>query len=466
MKQKYEYLSKNVLLFSISSFLPKVIAFLLIPFYTSILTPADYGVSEMIQTTVSLLLPIFTVDIQDAVLRFSFDDRYKPDKVFSVAISMILKGFVLVFLIALGLVMFNIQGMEVQYIVFALWQYGIMSLQNSCNLFCRGIDKISVITISSLIDSVLNALINILLLAVIPMGLVGYLLASTISATISLSYMIVKAKLYQYLDFNINSQLQHEMLCFSLPLVSSGIAWWVNNASDRYIVTAMVGIAASGLYATAYKIPAILTVFQNVFFQAWSISALKEFDKDDKDGFIAKMYTLVNSAMAIICSIIILFNVPLSRLLYSNDFFQAWEFVPPLLVAIVFNANALFVGAIYTVVKKTKILSYTTMLGAAVNVLGNIILIYWIGPYGAALSTMLGYFFVMIIRLILLQRMFSLKVRYRRDLFVVLLLFTQIYLAKYGVNLIAEQSLVLVAIMSLYVNEVKYLFMKLKLNLF
>ena len=466
MNRKYKYLSKNVLLFSISSFLPKAISFLMIPFYTSILTPVDYGVSEIIMTTVSLFLPIFTLDIQDAVMRFVFDTKYKPNEVLSVALNLILKGIIVVFIIAFGLSLIQVSGIEKEYIIFALWQYIVLAIQNSCNFFCRGIDKVEVLTISSLINAVLNAIFNVVFLAVIPLGLIGFLLANTMSSTIALIYMVCKAKLYRYVGFKKNESLQGEMIHFSLPLIFSVIAWWINNASDRYIVTAMVSVAASGLYATAYKIPAILTVFQSVFFQAWSISAVKEFDKDDKDGFISKMYAMVNSAMAILCSLIILLNIHISHMLYSNEFFQAWEFVPPLLVAVVFNANALFVGTIYTVVKKTKILSYTTMIGALLNVVGNIIFICLMGPYGAAISTMLGYFAVMIARLVFLRRLIFLQVRWRRDCFVVLLLFVQVYLARHGQGLITIQFLVFFILLTLYIYEIKFFFAKIKIKMF
>lgn len=465
MNRKYKYLSKNVLLFSISSFLPKAISFLMIPFYTSILTPADYGVSEMILTTVSLFLPIFTLDIQDAVIRFVFDSKYKPNEVLSIAMRLILKGIIAVSVIAFGLSLIQVSGVEKEYIVFALWQYIVLAIQNSCNFFCRGIDKVDVLTISSLINAVLTAIFNVVFLAVIPLGLMGYLLANTLSSTIALIYMICRAKLYRYVVFKKNESLQREMIHFSFPLIFSVIAWWINNASDRYIVTAMVSVAASGLYATAYKIPAILTVFQTVFFQAWSISAVKEFDKDDKDGFISKMYVMINSAMSILCSLIILLNIHISHILYSNEFFQAWEFVPPLLVAVVFNANSLFVGTIYTAVKETRILSYTTVIGASINIVGNIILIYLIGPYGAALSTMLGYFVVMLARLVFLRRLIFLRVRWIRDIIIVVLLFIQVYFAGHGEESIVEQYIVFMMILFFYGQEIKSCFLKLKVRL-
>ena len=43
MNSKYKYLSQNILLFSISGLVPKALSFLMVPFYTSVLTPTDYG---------------------------------------------------------------------------------------------------------------------------------------------------------------------------------------------------------------------------------------------------------------------------------------------------------------------------------------------------------------------------------------------------------------------------------------
>ena len=77
MKKKYKDLTKNIGLFTISSFGTKIISFLLVPLYTLYLSTGDYGTMDLITTTVSLLIPVFTLNIQDAILRFSLDDNYK-----------------------------------------------------------------------------------------------------------------------------------------------------------------------------------------------------------------------------------------------------------------------------------------------------------------------------------------------------------------------------------------------------
>ena len=76
MNSKYKYLLKNFGLFGLSSFLPKVLTFVMVPLYTACLSTEDYGVADFMSTTISLLLPILTVNIQDAVLRYSMDEKY------------------------------------------------------------------------------------------------------------------------------------------------------------------------------------------------------------------------------------------------------------------------------------------------------------------------------------------------------------------------------------------------------
>lgn len=80
-QSKYKNLSMNTLLFTISSFGAKIISFLLVPIYTSVLSTKDYGNVDLVSTTVQLLLPIATLNIQDAVLRFSLDDKYEAEEV-------------------------------------------------------------------------------------------------------------------------------------------------------------------------------------------------------------------------------------------------------------------------------------------------------------------------------------------------------------------------------------------------
>lgn len=465
MKNKYSYLSKNVLLFSLSGFVPKILSFILVPIYTSYLTTAEYGISDLITTTVALLLPIFTLDIQDAVMRFALDKHYKKEEVFSIALKIILIGSIFVFLGAYAISFLDFGITNKSYIFFFCIMYIVTALDNTISLFCRGIDKVNVMVTSSILNSIISLSANILFLVVFKWGLTGYLIANTVGSLISLIWSFFRAKLYVYLKFKTSSLVLREMVKFSFPLIFSVIAWWINNASDRYILTWIAGVSVSGLYAVAYKIPTLLSVFQNVFTQAWSISAIKEFDKDDSDGFIGNMYTMMNFAMIVVCSLIMMGNIVFAKILYSRDFFDAWRFVPPLLISVVFNAMALFIGSIFTAVKDTKTLSYSTIAGAMVNTICNFLFIHFWSGYGAALATMFGYAVTLFMRHFILKKHIKMKIHWKRDVVVYALLIIQMILANLGVIGIFIQVIPFVAIMILYKVELNKLINLIKINI-
>lgn len=457
MKEKYRYLSKNVLLFSLSGFVPKILSFILIPIYTGYLTTAEYGISDLITTTAMLLIPIFTLDIQDAVMRFALDKNYRNRDVFSAGSKIILRGSLLVAAGCAVTACLHLPGVKNIYLLFVAIMFFTMSCNNMFSLFCRGIDRVRVIVVSSIINSVITLSTNILFLVVFHWGLLGYLTANTVGAVVSLTYIFFRAQMYRYFHFHVPGMVQKNMVAFSFPLIFSVVAWWVNNASDRYILTWMSGIAVSGVYAVAYKIPNVLTAFQDVFAQAWSISAVKEFDRNDSDGFVGHTYQLMNFAMVLLCSGIMLINMPIARLLYSRGFFEAWRFVPPLLLSVLFNAMSLFMGSIFTAVKDTKTLAVSTIIGAVLNTVFNFVLIYYWQAYGAALATMIGYFTVFAMRHVILRKHIRMKINYRFDLFTYLLLVLQMVISNFGWISIPFQAVVMLLIVWLHKREFKKL---------
>ena len=411
-KSKYKDLSKNTLLFTISSFGAKIISFLLVPLYTYVLSTQDYGLVDLMTTTVQLLIPILTINIQDAVLRYALDKEYDAGVVVGAGIKIIVFSSVFLSFILLVIGKIHLIHLDGKYLIFLFFSYIFGTLNNCFSMYLKARDKVKVLTVGGLINTFLACTLNIVLLLWIKMGVTGYLIANVVGTIIAVLYMFVAGKIFKETKFKNTSVVLNEMIHYSMPLVANSLAWWLNNASDRYILTFFCGAAVNGIYAVSYKIPTILSTIQSVFYSAWSISAITEFDKDDSDGFIGNVYTLYSIASYIGCSILLIGNVFIAKILYSNDFFVAWKYVPFLLVGTVFNGIALFEGCIFTAVKRTKDVSRTTIIGALVNTIINFSLIPFIGATGAALSTMIGYMTVWIIRTLQLRSIVKMKVKW------------------------------------------------------
>ena len=90
---KYKYLIKNMGLLTLSSFATKLLSFFLVPLYTSVLSTGEYGTYDLFNTTIGLLFPILTLDIQEGVLRFALDKDNDNRDVFAIGGKMLLGRF-------------------------------------------------------------------------------------------------------------------------------------------------------------------------------------------------------------------------------------------------------------------------------------------------------------------------------------------------------------------------------------
>lgn len=455
---KYKYLAKNVGLLTVSKFGTSILTFFLVPLYTSILTTEEYGNYELISTTVNLLIPILTVNIAVAVFRFSVDDNEHWADTFSTGIKHLLIGSaILLLLLALNYV-FKLYRPFKTYSLYILLLFVSSSLSEIEAHFARGQEKIKEIAVSGVLGTGSMILFNILFLVILKFGIDGYFWAMIISHVIPTVYLWITCKSRDYLIINPSVDISREMTAFSTPMIANAIGWWINNVSDRYIVTFICGIAANGVYSVAYKIPSILTILQTIFSQAWTLSAVKDYDEKDRGGFFEKVYILYNFINVIGCSILIALVRMIAGLLFQKDFYFAWRYVPFLLISVVFGALSGYFGSIYSAVKQSKMFAKSTVIGAIVNTILNVVFIHLIGPLGAAIATAISYFIVYVIRLVDSRKYITFRINLLRDGFAYLVLVFQAVLVNLtdgGVFNLAGQLLAIVIILVLFLSEIK-----------
>lgn len=421
MSGNYRYLAKNIGVLTISNFATNLLSFFLVPLYTAVLSTAEYGSYDVVTTTISLLVPILTLNIMDGVLRYSIEKDSDRTHVFTVGIRYFLMSIVPVVVLFGINDYFNIIPALADYTVYIIALYAVNALFGIVVSMTRGIDKVTAVSVASVLGSATMIAGNLLFLLVFKWGLVGYFRANILGLAVQCIYMMFSAKLHTYLENPFTHREEYEatrrqMKKYSLPLIANNVAWWVNSVSDRYIVIGFCGIAENGVYSIGYKIPSILSIFQNIFNQAWILSAVKDYDPEDKDGFFANLYKIYNCAMVMLCAAIIAGDRILAYFLYSNEFYDAWRFVPFLTISIVFGAMSGYIGGIFTAVERSDIFAKSTVVGAVVNTVLNVVLVMSMGAIGAAIATAISYFVVWIFRYYHMKRYIHMKINISRDL--------------------------------------------------
>lgn len=393
---RLKYLMKNVGLLTISNFSSKILVFLLVPLYTSVLSTAEYGTYDIIISTVALLYPIFTLNIIDAVMRFIMDKDYPKKSVVSIGLKYVVIGMIpmtlMCFIFYLSKIWSGLLVFFALYYIFYVFNQFFIQL-------AKGLEKVQDMAIAGVLSTLSLIMFNLLFLLGFRLGLEGFFTANVLSQLISAVYLAFKTKFWHYIVINENdSKIKKEMFVYCIPLIATTLGWWVNNTLDKYAVTFFCGVAANGLLSVSYKIPSILNVIQGIFIQAWQISAIKVYDEDGTKEFYGATFSIVNMIMCIACSILILLTKPIAMVLYSNDFYAAWEYVPFLLVSSVFNCASGLLGPVLSAKKNTNNMMWSAIIGAGINAVANICLIYLIGIQGATIATMISSLVIYIVR--------------------------------------------------------------------
>ncbi|MBR6486869.1 MAG: polysaccharide biosynthesis C-terminal domain-containing protein, partial [Lachnospiraceae bacterium] len=158
----------------------------------------------------------------------------------------------------------------------------------------------------------------------------------------------------------------------------------------------------------------------------------------------------------------------LAFLMFKKDFYEAWQFVPPLLISVVFGAMTGFLGSICLAYKDSKAMGFATGTGAAVNIILNLILIPGYGAMGAAIATAVSYYLMYFMAFIKVSGHVKLDVKLTRDYiaYALLILEALIMVAgdRMGINAKGDYmigGIIFIVILIMYFCEIKNIIKKL-----
>lgn len=406
------HLIVNIGLFGLNAIVTKLVAFVLMPIYTLYLSTSEYGILDMSIIVIGLILPVVTLSITSGVLRFVIDD--KEHSAFYVTEGIIINTISCILVAALlPLLDLSVFGGLGQYKLWFLLCY-IMSVFSG--LFydvARALDQMKLMASSALIASVVMGGLTVFFLMSLQWKLEGYFSAYAIGFAAQSLILFIGGRHYKYCNFAEwakNQHLRRQLFKYSAPLAPSSIFWYTGTAFSRFIITGVLGVSASGLYAAASRVPNLLNALQQVFQQAWQISSFQEYRKSDITGFYNNVWRMYFLVLTCGSSLIIVLTPWLSSFLLNKEFHSAWTLIPTLIVAFLIDAFNNFYGTIYQVYMKTKPLLITTAIGAAVCVSFTSTFVASIGIFAAALGLLLGNIVIGVIRFLHIKRYLPLKI--------------------------------------------------------
>lgn len=408
-------LLQNTVALSVGRLGSKILVFLLVRFYTGVLTDAQFGTADLITNLANLLIPLACAGLSTGFFRFVAMASGESDRrvVFNSGLAILAGGSVLFLLLSPLLLLWDFFS---EYVILVILYVIVANIHYFCTEYIRGLGMYRLFALQGIINTAINILLNLIFLLPFSLGVTGYVLSIVLADLFTSAFVIWQAKLWKALDRScVRLSLIKDILRFSLPLIPVTVCWWIISVSDRYMVTFICGEGVNGLYTAAYKIPNLLTIFGNVFIEAWQFSAVVENKGEEQEtedelhrakrerritNFFSRVFRSYASLLFVMGGAMMMCSQLFAKVLFSSSFFAAWIYIPLLLVATVFSALANFVGSVYLVKKKSMLSLLTTLIAAVVNILFNFLLIPTIGAIGAACATLLAYVVLFVIRLV------------------------------------------------------------------
>ena len=386
-------LMTNTLIIALGKFSTQVISYFLLPLYTSILSTSEYGVYDFIVTACLFLIPFITLLMEESMFRFLIDEDTKIGKMrvmSNACIYSILSMIIWCILLAIIITIFNYKYtlVFILYIISCVF----ITLNNSIS---RGMGKIKIYSLSNFILSILTIILNILFIVTFKLGAFGLLYATVLANILTSLFIFFKLRIFKYIKFKyVKKKELIKMVKYSFPLVPNSVGWSIINISDRLIITLFLGSSDNGIYAMSNKFPNIINTFSGFFFIAFKENASKAIKDKNYKEYYDNIQEIVHASFISISMILITIVPFIFGLFINKAYNEAYQYIPILIIALYYGNMSGFYGSLFVAFKETKIIGRSTIIGAVINLLVNIVLIKLIGIYAAVISTLISNFVV------------------------------------------------------------------------
>jgi O-antigen/teichoic acid export membrane protein len=409
--QELKRFIKNSGIYFVGNILSKVILFFMLPIYTAYIPPDQYGTYDMVGAYVTLISGVLFFDIWSAVLRYMFlqneEGKSKYNAVYSGALIFISSG--VLFSIVAYLVG-KVAGFQYLPLVIA---YGFLTcLLSYYSFVVRGFGKNIIFAVSGIIATITQVVSNLVLIIIARKDFSALYISNIISLIVQIVILECSVGLIRNFSVKfITKELCIKLLKFALPLSVNSLAYWILTGYNRIALTNDLGTYANGLYTVAGKFSIIITMVANCVQMAWQeLTSAKTGTANELGMFFSKAVQLYIKMLVCGC----LFLIPAIWIVYpiliDAQYSAARTLVSLYVVGTALSILSSFLGSIFGTLLNTRVLFWSSAIGAIVNLL----MIHWLmdcfGVNGASLALIISFFLTSLVRVIIVKRTIPFKI--------------------------------------------------------
>lgn len=416
---KFRLFVENFLIYGLGGIISKIIPFVMIPIITRLMPNTFYfGINDMVNVVVSLASAFAVSGMYDAMYRLFFekeDEEYQKDicsttLTFTLGLSVFVSCLLCFFRNEVAVYVFN--DAELSYLI-------IIS---------------SITTLVSATNSIVSAPTRMQNKRKI------FLLLNTVMPVISYSlavYMLVKGEYYMALPvaallsgflselffFYLNKRwfsLKRFRLCYfrelikiAFPLMPVFLVYWIFNSSNNMMITKLLGIEYTGIYAVGAKLGHASQLIYFAFAGGWQYFAFSTMKDKNQVENNSKVFEYLGVVSFVFSVYVFALAKPIYEVLFTGEFVKGYIVSPYLFLAPLLLMLFQTIASQFLVIKKTWPSTLILFVGAVINVGLNFVLIPISGIEGAAISSVVGYVVTLVLASIVLIKMNLLEISRR-----------------------------------------------------
>ncbi len=445
-------LGKESLIYGLGGVISKFLGVFLLPILARILTPFDYGVIDYIATSFAIFTTFIIMGLDGALNFYYFDapEHERKDYVntvigYEVLIAVAMSFLLIVFSKNLSIFLFTSEEFSL-YICMIAFTIPFELFISFGMRVCRLLFKPWLYNIVVFSRFILYAVFSIVFVVFMKLSIYGYFLGQVLGAVIIAVIVVIMLKDMWYIRFQFD--YLKKMLKYGVPLIPVSISYWVINYSGRYFLKQYCSIEDIGYYSVALKIAMFISLVISAIDLAWNPYSLSIKNTPNAKNVYASVFHLYLAATLSIVLLITSLARPAIYFLAAPQYLPAAVVVGYLALMYVINAYYNFVSIGLNLVKKTYLISYTSILAAVVSVILNKIMVPRWGLEGVAWSLLLAYGLSAVCTYLLSQKHY--KIPYNpKSIIMVLGLF---FIAFISIRLITVQNYFIDALFKLGIS--------------
>ena len=422
---KVKGLAGDTMWYGLSSIIGRMISYLLVPLYTSVFLPGEYGIVTELYAYTAFLYPIFTYGIETAYFRFANKNPEEEPALFNLIVTLMIltstffAGTLFYFGSDLA-VWLGYPGKEMVFYWLAtvLAVDAITSVPFARLRFRKRAKKFAFIRFFNIAFAVVLNLFFLVFCLKIYEGVwltelqdfmqthydfefkAKYVFLSNLISNSLLIVLLIKEFDRFTPRFNWNKVIP--ILLYASPLLFMGLAGVTNEMLSRALLKIWLpegyypdqtSMAALGIFGACYK----LSVFMMLGIQAFRYAAEPFFFSNAESKDSPKLFANVMTGFVIFCTLVfvaISLNLEvIGMIFFSNPAYREGLYVVPvLLLAYLFNGIYYNLSVWYKVTDRTMYGAGITIFGAVLTIILNYMLIPILGYFGSSLVTLVSYF--------------------------------------------------------------------------